>query len=215
MGHPMSASRIHTPCHGEVIAVFIGAAAVKQKRDQASQCAHAIPESVPLLFPQDAINRYLAKAFPAEWVDGIRYPCIEDLVNTSPFIDFAQWLKQRPHQIATNAAQSHMAGVGWQASALGSQAGAMSSHRALPALIAWGLEPNEHFRSASELATTGILPFDASVSVATDLRFAAIKTLERRRDARTTLHCFSGALKELSRRCHPLTTQLLKHQPPT
>ena len=41
--------------------------------------------------PQEAVVNCFLGLFPEPWFKGFRFPMVEDLINQSPFIDYAEW----------------------------------------------------------------------------------------------------------------------------
>eukprot|EP00971_Amphidinium_carterae_P290908 5776934-Amphidinium_carterae.1 len=71
---------------------------------------------------------------------------------------------------------SSWGGPGWGAASLGAQAGAVGAKAEVPPLLGFGMGPDEHFRAATQMAASGILPFDMQAAAPVDLRFAAKQT---------------------------------------
>ena len=166
------------------------------------------------MWSQRQLRQCVVSMFPAEWLSNSFFPSLEDLVNQSPFVNFAKWLDER--SIAGPVGST--AGQGTSAmleAAAGRQAGALSAKHALPPLLGHSRDEEEHFRAAVDFAKRGKLPFDEDVAAPHDLKFAAESTAAELRDLREFRLRSMHALQELSRRCKPLTAELLKWQSPT
>ena len=90
------------------------------------------------------------KLFPEQWLSGLIFPFIEDLVNGSPFDSYTRWLKE----VGADWAGPCGSALAPQAvrvlqRADGQQAGALSQRAALPPLLSFGLSVDEHFEQAT------------------------------------------------------------------
>ena len=106
-------------------------------------------------------------------------------------------------------------GTGWRYVALGTQGGTLSSRRAIDPLVGFGLEAEGHFEAACGIASKGVLPYDARAAAAYDLRYAAEYTVANRQELRHRRAHVAALVKELARRCQPLTAELAKWRPAT
>lgn len=121
---------------------------------------------------------------------------VEDLVNQSPMIDFPAWLSKQD--------------IDWD-STLG-QAGAHSGRAALPPLLSFGLNPDEHFTQTRSRAKLP-LPTEGLPLLDLDLQFAAACHATNRGSLRSLRDRAVGALRELKRRWAGVSKVLRHHQP--
>lgn len=179
----------------------------------AGTCGTTIPGVVPQRWSQEAVVLAFRKLFPATWLDGFRFPYIEDLINQHPFSCFPEWLAANdldwdrplgPH----NASRSTLL---VQRHADGQQAGAHSHRAAIPPLLPFGLTPDDHFRTSCRLAQQA-LPIEAAPILDQDLQFAAHLHATARGHLRQWRRRAMGALKELQQRWKPVTAILRTHQ---
>ena len=57
-----------------------------------SRVVHVSSVTVPTQwFPQESVVLAFQKLFPAAWFDGFKFPLVEDLLNSSPFVEFQEW----------------------------------------------------------------------------------------------------------------------------
>ena len=159
-----------------------------------------IPEQVTLRWPQHRLQANVLKMFPQHMVDGAKFPMLEDLVNSAPFVSFLDWLDARG--LDSGALQP----PGWQlindkarsGIAQGLQLGAHTAKRAMPALIDPRLSPMQHFDAAVSIGSAGRLPWHGEVHADTDLRFAASQTAVHAANLREFRQSTGRALRELS-----------------
>eukprot|EP00971_Amphidinium_carterae_P256364 5090336-Amphidinium_carterae.1 len=110
------------------------------------------------------------KLFPEDWLYKVPFPQLEDLLNASPFTDFAEYLEAESMEVeAIPGPHSSWGGPGWRAAALGVQAGAVGTKAEVAPLLGYGLDPAEHFKAAVQLAAAGVLPFDLDATAPVDL----------------------------------------------
>ena len=166
------------------------------------------------MWPQSTLHTSLRKLFPAGFLDGVATPMLEDLVNSPTFSAWSTWLSGRGWDPCANLGAFEGAGSrGQQAAASARQGGALSSKRALPALLERGEGFRAQFNKALAYGKQGLLPWDIDVQVPHDLRFAARRPAANISTLQVWRLDILGALRELSDRCRPLTDALLKHQP--
>ena len=154
--------------------------------------------------------------FPEAWLKGVKTPMLEDLLCLPVFCEWARWVDARG--FGTGALLGANAGkgtLGRQAAALAAQRGVLTSKHALPALLERGAHFEAQFAHALDYGRQGLLPWDRSVEVAHDLRFAAAMSVERAERLREARVQAQGALRELSSRCRPLTEALIRWQSPS
>ena len=95
-------------------------------------------------------------------------------------VGFGNWLDDRGITETGGGRSSGVGGPGHRWAALGQQGGVLGSKRAVQPLVGYGLTAEEHFAAAQAVGATGILPSDADVAVAYDLRYAAEVTIRQR-----------------------------------
>ena len=174
----------------------------------------AMPRRMRVVWTQHHIRQCIIEMFPEGWLNNVAIPCLEDLVNQSPFVDFANFLDERgiPGYVGSTTGQGCAARM---EAALGRQAGALTTKHALPPLLGESSSAEEHFRAAVQFAEIGRLPFDEDVEAPYDLQYAAEATARQHQNLREfRLRCVQ-ALRELSDRCRPITDALVARQPPT
>ena len=165
-------------------------------------------------FTQEATVLAFKKLFPATWFHDFQFPLVEDLLNTTPFVDYLEWRIQQqmswegPFIPLLASPSIRMA----QRTAEGQQAGALSHRAALPPLLSFGLDPEVHFIQAHRLSQLP-LPTEQRAVLDEDLQFAAWCTANWRGQMRERRQHALGPLRELKRRWAPVSTVLVKHQP--
>ena len=173
-----------------------------------------IPPVVPVRWSQESVVLAFRKLFPAPWFEGFSFPMVEDLLNQSPLTDFPAWLSSQGLDWDTPLGPAAFQGASRlrQRHADRQQAGAHSGRAALPPLLSFGLDPDEHFsrtwyRSQQPLPTEGLPLLDL------DLQFAASLHATHRGHLRTLRNRAIGALRELKRRWAGVSRVLRHHQP--
>ena len=162
---------------------------------------------------QEGVILAFRKLFPAAWFEGFQFPFIEDLINTSPFVDYPKWRESvgLPWDGETNPVMAPSSIRQAQRTAEGQQAGALSHRAALPPLLPFGLDVDEHFRLSLARAQLP-LPTEALPVLDEDLRFAAWAVAKHRGSLRTMRQAAMGAMAELKSRWARVTEVLKSHQ---
>jgi len=138
---------------------------------------------------------------------------LEDLINQPPFTCFLQWRFERQMEWDGPLNPALAAGTGrlaWRM-AEGKQAGALSQRAALPPLLPFGLDPEDHFFRARQRAQLP-LPTENPPVLDSDLEFAGYCHAQWRGQLRQRRDKAIGALKELKSRMTATTTLLSSHQ---
>ena len=106
-------------------------------------------------WPQEAIVAVFISLFPAQFFEGFQFPMIEDAVNRFPFCDYVEWRDSRdldntgPQGPAlVNAADNRLGRI-----SEGLQSAAFSKKGALPPIVSFGLDPDEHFNASLHKAS--------------------------------------------------------------
>ena len=149
------------------------------------------------------------------WFTGFRFPMIEDLINQSPFIDYAEWRSgQHLDWDGPLGPATAPAGVRIRSrTAEGQQAGALSHKAALPPLISGVPNPDDHFAAALAMKMTPT-PLEQEAVMDEDLQFVASVMAARRGDLRQMRRGAVGAVKELKQRWKRVDDQLRQFQAP-
>ena len=84
-------------------------------------------------------------------------PCLEDLINQEPFVSFANWCDDSDIALPVGNTLGLLS-AGRTAASLGRQAGALTSKRALPAVLGTGLTSEDHFAAALQFGADEFLP---------------------------------------------------------
>ena len=175
--------------------------------------AASIPKPV-WAHAQEAVVQAFCKLFPGDWFVGFKFPMVEDLLNQDVFLAYFEW---RDHlgmewDGPLGPLESTQALRWRQRHAEGQQGGALSHKAALPPLLSYGLDMEEHFQQSKQLLEC-YLPMEQSPLLDDDLRFAAwtsaclkASLVEHRKRA-------VGVLRELKRRLTSVTTHLRSFQP--
>ena len=158
---------------------------------------------------QEAVVTTFRKLFPAEWFSGFKFPMIEDLLNQHPFCSYVQWREAQGLEWDGPLNPSGGSGVTRlrQRHTEGKQAGSLNHRAALPPLLPFGLDPDEHFEAA---CTVGQYPWptERSPVVDTDLQFAAYMHAREKDSLGSWRRRALGMLRELKRRWAPVTDKL-------
>ena len=109
---------------------------------------------------------------------------VEDLINGPPFTSFPAWLAEQGERWDGTPGVRCVACIGEV-----QQIGAISHRAALPPLVGFNLEPEDHFQRALHRAQQP-LPFEGTPVVDADLRFVASLHIEGLR----TLRDWRGSL---------------------
>ena len=132
----------------------------------------AMPRPVDVVWTQHHIRQCIIEMFPEGWLNNVAIPCLEDLVNQSPFVDFANFLDGRGISGSVGSTTGQGCAARTEA-ALGRQAGALTAKHAPPPLLGESSGTEEHFSAAVQFSEIGRLLFDQDVEAPYDLQFAA------------------------------------------
>ena len=175
---------------------------------EGSAKAPAIPAAMSYTLSQHHINQFVRNLFPHEWLHGFALPCLEDLLNQSPFLLWRTWAEGREG----NPDVHYAASVGAHGVALGLQTRVGQAKGAMPSMLpVCGAAP-EMFEACKTIAGSGSLPFD-DTSIDDDLQFAVEWTVRNMTCLRSSRNEFGKAFMELIKRCVPLTRRLRQFQP--
>ena len=167
----------------------------------------------PQPFLQESIVLSFRRLFPEAWLQNHKFPMLEDLINQPPFTCYLEWRVEEglPWDGALNpcltGAQVRLA----LRMAEGKQAGALNQRAALPPLLPFGLDPDQHFNMAVPRAKQP-LPTESLPVLDEDLQFAGAFCAKWRGDLRSKRNQAIGALKELKARLASTTALLIQHQ---
>ena len=132
-----------------------GACASASRGARARACplaqASRIPMHFPVMWSQHQLRQCVSSMFSADWLSNFAFPSLGDLVNQSPFVDFARWLDERNIAGLIGSTAGHGTSAMLDAAA-GRQAGVHSAKRALPPLLEHSRDEEEHFRAAVAFA---------------------------------------------------------------
>ena len=180
------------------------------------QGIQAIPKGVALpMMSQEALVLAFQKLFPEQWFKNYKFAMVEDLINSPPFCSYAAWLAERgeawdgplvPHLAAGSVRQLARIGDGCQV-------GAMTHRAALPPLLPFNLDPDDHFNQALQRAQQP-LPYEDLPVVDLDLEFVADAYAAHGQPLRPWRQHAVGAMRELKRRWEGVTLHLRPFQEP-
>ena len=210
-------------CHGDILRALVwhehrghrgqGRATSQPSRTVALLAGGArIVKAIPLRFSQAEIVAAVTSLCVGIDMQGFRWPCIEDLINDEMVLCFRQshqaedWLGYDHGPVTVGPAErSIIALSGLQ------QLGAVSSSKALPPLIPFGLGADEHFRLSLE-AQNHPTPFEEFGIVDKDLQFAADELSRHGLKLRAMRQHVVKWVQELGRRWQPVTDRLRRSQ---
>ena len=180
------------------------------------QGIQAIPKGVALpMMSQEALVLAFQKLFPEQWFKNYKFAMVEDLINSPPFCSYAAWLAERgeawdgplvPHLAAGSVRQLARIGDGCQV-------GAMTHRAALPPLLPFNLDPDDHFNQALQRAQQP-LPYEDLPVADLDLEFVADAYAAHGQPLRPWRQHAVGAMRELKRRWEGVTLHLRSFQEP-
>ena len=167
----------------------------------------------PQPFRQESVVLAFRKLFPEPWLQHHQFPMLEDLLNQPPFTCYGQWRFEEGLEW-DGPLNPCMAGGAVRLAmrmAEGKQSGALSQRAALPPLLPFGLDPDDHFTLAVHRASLP-LPTESLPVMDDDLKFAGTCLACWRGDLRRRRAQAIGAMKELKSRLASTTALLARHQ---
>ena len=128
----------------------------------------------PQPYQQEAVVLAFRKLFPEAWLQHHKFPMLEDLLNQAPFTCYPEW--RFSEGLEWDGALNPCMAGGTIRLAMrmseGKQAGALSQRAALPPLLPFGLDPEDHFSLALQRASLP-LPTESLPVMDDDLKFAS------------------------------------------
>ena len=169
-----------------------------------------------LRWPQESVIHAFQSHYPEGFFDGFTFPFIEDIVNTSPFVDYANW-KQAKGEILGQQQPPQLIGKSTTRKARGGQGiqiGAFAHKAAVPPVVSFGLQPDEHFKETRSVAAKP-LPNERPCTTDPDLSYAAEMMVARRETITSSRWEAVHAVKQLKHRWRSVTGFLRRKQRPT
>ena len=133
--------------------------------------AHAIPWTPSLIFVQEEVIGAFAKLYPPEFTSGLKaWPMIEDLLQHKIFHQYREWRAEAGMSVDGALGPTHLDRCGLYACRVGAgrQQGALAHKAALPPVVSFGLEPDDHF-AASLKASSQPSPLEGFLSLDDDI----------------------------------------------
>eukprot|EP00435_Cladocopium_sp_Y103_P033844 s1798_g8.t1 len=152
----------------------IAARTVSLSGRQVWLAAVRVVHAVPQMFSQHAAMAVIKGQFPSLTFHGVKWPLLEDIMNTWPFQSFRSWLHESG-QVADGPIGAHMlnrSGVAVFRAGMAEQAGAGARKTAAAPVVPFNLSPEEHFAAALHVQGVGC-PLDFPSPVDLDIHFAA------------------------------------------
>ena len=182
------------------------------KRGQQALAALQAPTlagSSVVRWTQEAVVTTFKKLFPADWFSQFKFPMIEDLLNQHPFCSYVQWREEQG--LEWDGPLNPAGGSGFtrlrQRHSEGKQAGSLSHRAALPPLLPFGLDPDEHFEAACTVGQYP-LPTERPPVIDSDLQFAAYMHAQAKNSLDAWRERALGMLRELKRRWASVSDRL-------
>ena len=161
---------------------------------QVAQASASLEAHITLPWSQCAVDRAFRKFFPPEWLEGIAFPCLEDLINRQELCAWRDWSAN--NQCDDSQSYPDVYRTGWAAAAVGAQRGALHSKHQVQPLVGYGLGQEAHFHACLGVAEHRREPWSQAVTAPPDLQFAAQSLVHNRDDIRAHHERVGGALEE-------------------
>ena len=133
-----------------------------------------LPTSPTRWWSQEALILAFRKLYPAHFFTNFQFPMVEDIINAAPFNAFPVKLRNRRYE-TDGPLGPHLADAQVRQTlrtAEGQQVGALNQRAALPPLLSYDLNPDEHFTQALARGRD-LLPTELPAVLDLDLAFAA------------------------------------------
>ena len=168
------------PCHGDVIAAhYMMSEHRRNRRRRRSEiplrlvalAGMRIVRAVPVAFSQAAAMGIIKHQYPAVDFHKVKWPILEDLLNQQAFVLFRDWVHQRGFAADGPLGPAVQPSLGRAAfrAGMAEQAG---KKLALPPVVPFNLEPEDHFEAAMQVQNCGC-PLNFPSPVDHDLEFAS------------------------------------------
>ena len=169
--------------------------------------------SMELRWPQEAVTKAFEGYYPEGFFDGFSFPFIEDIINSPPFMEYANWRSGRGEVLGVQQPPQCLDRVTVRKArgGQGIQLGAFSQKGARPPIVSFGLSPDEHF-AASKKAASEKLPTEAPCTIDQDLTFAAEMVASRRSTIKDQRQRAVEAVRKLKRKWRSVTGFLRRKQ---
>ena len=174
-----------------------------------------IPGSVAYRVSQSSIVSAAQSLIQGRSRLSLRWPYIEDLVNSPHFTAFGDWLRERglPDAGVLGPRALGSACVMAQRASAADQGAAANKRHALPPVVPYGQTADGHFARALDVQLHGC-PLDWEAVVDHDVQFAAASMATDLARLRRTRADAMELLKELARRLSPVSQRLHAVQHP-
>ena len=173
------------------------------------------PREVTIRWSQPTIQGFVQKLFPRNYTEGQPFPCLEDILNSDPFITWTQWSEEvNPVQPSTCCfAEFWEVPKGWEAVTLGKQPGVLQAKTAVDPILGYGMGAEAHYLAAKQFAQTESLPWSKKATAEKGLKFAATNTVKHRHRLAEYRRAAKSAIQELGHRCRKLSEHIVEFQP--
>ena len=171
---------------------------------------------MPLLIPQQAFNLALRKVLPEEYTRGLHFPCVEDILNSTPLCEFWAFLAESTQidEVRSTFAGHRQPHKFSRAHNEDRQKGAAYVNEEIRPIFGYGHDADSQFSAVQSICSSPYLPWNYPADANAELRFAAAISVATT-DLPGHRRQIQAALQELSDRCRGLTDRLRSHQPPT
>ena len=182
-----------------------------------------VVHAVPQMFSQAAAMAAIRGQFPMLSFQDVKWPLLEDIINSAPFQSFRMWLSENG-QVADGPIGSSMlnrTGTVVFRAGMAEQAGAGARKTAAPPVVPFNLAPDEHFAASLRVQADGG-PLDFPAPVDLDIAFAAQGMVQEfssltaaRQFAVEQLRALSYRLQEISEYIRSMQVPVLRDVNPS
>jgi len=210
------------PCHGDVIAAQYMLNVHRHGRSRktwsvpwrmVAMAGMRVVRAMPVAFSQNAAMNLIKYQFPSVDFHGVKWPVLEDLLNQPLFVSFRNWVHDQGFAADGPLGPTVLPSLGVAAfrAGMAEQAGAGGKRLALPPVVPFNLEPEQHFRAALKVQLNGC-PLDFPSPVDRDLSFASFCMVEYRQQLRNHRLAALEVFQQVAARLQPVTAAIRQQQ---
>ena len=172
-----------------------------------------VVRAMPVPFSQAAAVSLIKNQYPTVNFHGMRWPVLEDFINQPVFINFHDWVHE--HGFAADGVLGPTVlpslGVAAFGAGMAEQSGAAGRRLALPPVVPFSLDPEQHFHTALQVQLYGC-PLDFPAPVERDLTFASCVMAENHENLFSLRQAGLEVLKGVAEGLSPISEAIRRQQ---
>ena len=172
-----------------------------------------VVRAMPVAFSQNAAMNLIKYQFSSVDFHGVKWPVLEDLLNQPIFVSFRDWVHEQGFAADGPLGPTVLPSLGVAAfrAGMAEQAGAGGKRLALPPVVPFNLEPEQHFQAALDVQLNGC-PLDFPSPVDRDLSFVSFCMVEHHQQLKEYRAAALQVFQQVADRLQPVTDAIRQQQ---